>query len=194
LPKGGGAIRGIDEKFTANPATGTGAISIALPLSAGRAGFGPQLSLGYDSGSGNGPFGMGWALSLPQIARRTDRGLPRYQGSEESDIFVLSGAEDLVPELDVTGCGEPRRVEHERDGYCVRRYRPRVEGLFARIERWTCRTSGIAHWRSISRDNILTVYGFDADSRIADPDDPTHVFSWLICRSYDDRGNAVAYQ
>ena len=25
LPKGGGAIRGIDEKFTANPATGTGA-------------------------------------------------------------------------------------------------------------------------------------------------------------------------
>src|SRR3954466_1102054 len=130
LPKGGGAIRGIDEKFTANPATGTGAVSIALPLSPGRGGFGPQLSLSYDSGSGNGPFGMGWALSVPQISRRTDKGLPRYQGAEESDIFVLSGAEDLVPELNVGDCGKPSAVEFERDGYCVRRYRPRIEGLF----------------------------------------------------------------
>jgi len=67
LPKGGGAIRGIDEKFTANPVTGTGAVSIALALSAGRAGFGPQLALKYDSGSGNGPFGMGWMLSTPLV-------------------------------------------------------------------------------------------------------------------------------
>ena len=78
LPKGGGAIRGIDEKFAANPVTGTGALSVPLALSPGRSGFGPQLSLVYDSGSGNGPFGFGWKLSLPSITRRTDKGLPRY--------------------------------------------------------------------------------------------------------------------
>ncbi len=203
LPKGGGAIRGIDEKFTANPATGTGSLSIPLALTAGRSGFGPQLSLSYDSGQGNGPFGIGWSLSLPKIEIRTDKGLPcygraderrsHYRPSEESDIFVLSGAEDLVPELRRDECGTLQIVELERDGYCVRRYRPRVEGLFVRIERWTCRTSGVAHWRSISRDNVLTVYGFDSDSRIADPADPTHIFTWLICRSYDDRGNAIVY-
>ena len=77
--------------------------------------------------------------------------------------------------------------------YRVKRYRPRIEGLFARIERWTCIATGEAHWRSLSKDNVLTVYGPDAAARIADPEDPDHVFSWLICRSYDDTGNAIVY-
>src|SRR5712691_5507509 len=97
LPKGGGAIRGMGEKFAANPVTGTSSMSVPLAVSPGRAGFGPQLSLSYDSGSGNGPFGFGWSLSLPSITRKTDKGLPQYLDAEESDIFILSGAEDLVP-------------------------------------------------------------------------------------------------
>ncbi|HUN96291.1 MAG TPA: SpvB/TcaC N-terminal domain-containing protein, partial [Bradyrhizobium sp.] len=193
LPKGGGAIRGIDEKFAANPVTGTGSLSVALALSAGRSGFGPKLSVEYDSGAGNGIFGFGWQLSLPSITRRTDKGLPQYRDTVESDIFVLSGAEDLVPVLVCDGDGQPRSDEFERDGYRVKRYRPRIEGLFARIERWTSIATGEAHWRSLSKDNILTVYGFDAVSRIADPENPDHVFSWLICRSYDDTGNAIIY-
>ena len=44
LPKGGGAIRGIDEKFAANPVTGAGSLSAPLALSPGRSGFGPRLS------------------------------------------------------------------------------------------------------------------------------------------------------
>src|SRR5207248_1359316 len=67
LPKGGGAIRGMGEKFAANPVTGTGSMSVPIATSLGRSGFGPQLSLSYDSGAGNGPFGFGWSLSLPQI-------------------------------------------------------------------------------------------------------------------------------
>src|SRR5262245_40092072 len=97
LPKGGGALRGIGEKFGANPVTGTGSLTIPLSASPGRAGFAPDLSLTYDSGSGNGPFGFGWTLPLPSITRKTELGLPRYRDAEESDTFVLSGAEDLVP-------------------------------------------------------------------------------------------------
>src|SRR6188474_2401609 len=99
LPKGGGAIRGIGEKFAANPVTGTGSMSVPIATSPGRSGFGPQLSLSYDSAAGNGPFGFGWSLSLPSISRKTDKGLPRYQHTPESDVFILSGAEDLVPAL-----------------------------------------------------------------------------------------------
>jgi hypothetical protein len=99
LPKGGGAIRGIGEKFAANPVTGTGSMAVPIATSPGRSGFGPQLSLSYDSGSGNGPFGFGWTLSLPSITRKTDKGLPRYFDAEESDVYILSGAEDLVPVL-----------------------------------------------------------------------------------------------
>ena len=79
-------------------------------------------------------------------------------------------------------------------GYTIHRYRPRIEGLFARIERWTHRSDGDVHWRSISRDNILTLYGKDANSRIADPDDATRIFTWLICETRDDKGNAVLYE
>ena len=100
LPKGGGAIRGMGEKFAANPVTGTGSLSVPIYTSPGRSGFGPQLSLSYDSGAGNGPFGWGWSLSVPSITRKTDKGLPQYLDDDESDVFLLSGAEDLVPVLD----------------------------------------------------------------------------------------------
>src|SRR5438309_7273430 len=103
LPKGGGAIRGMGEKFAANPVTGTGSTTVPIATSPGRGGFGPQLALAYDSGAGNGPFGFGWSLSLPAITRKTDKGLPQYRDYEESDVFLLSGREDLVPALAANG-------------------------------------------------------------------------------------------
>ena len=36
LPKGGGAIRGIGEKFAANPVTGTGSLTVPIATSPGR--------------------------------------------------------------------------------------------------------------------------------------------------------------
>jgi RHS repeat-associated protein len=198
IPKGGGAIKGIDEKFSVNPATGTGSVTVPIATSPGRAGFGPQLALSYDSGAGNGPFGLGWNLALPAITRKTDKGLPRYQDADESDVFILSGAEDLVPVLVKTGdewlpeALPPRTVDG--DTYAIRRYRPRIEGLFARIERWTDQATGEIHWRSITPDNVTTLYGKTAESRLADPEDPGRVFSWLICQSYDDEGNAIIYE
>ena len=45
LPKGGGALRSIGEKFAANPVTGTGSLTIPIATSPGRCGFGPQLAL-----------------------------------------------------------------------------------------------------------------------------------------------------
>ncbi|MGM8888995.1 SpvB/TcaC N-terminal domain-containing protein, partial [Psychrobacter sp. 1U2] len=69
----------------------------------------------------------------------------------------------------------------------------RIEGLFARIERWTRLSDGDVHWRSISQDNILTLYGKDPSSRIVDPEDASRVFSWLICETRDDKGNAIQY-
>src|SRR4051794_19158765 len=193
LPKGGGAVRGIGEKFAANPVTGTGSMSVPVPTSPGRSGFGPQLSLSYDSGAGNGPFGWGWSLSVSAIARKTDKGLPKYRDADESEVFILSGAEDLVLVLQADGS----RFEDTTTapGYKIHRYRPRIEGLFARIERWTDLATEEIHWRSISRDNITTLYGKTEESRIADPDDPSsRIFTWLICESYDDKGNAAVYE
>ena len=198
LPKGGGALRGIGEKFAANPVTGTASMTVPIATSPGRAGFGPHSTLTYDSGAGNGPFGLGWNLSLPSITRKTDKGLPQYADRDGSDVFLLSGAEDLVPVLVQVGNSGSRKSSTRTVGgktYRVQRYRPRVEGLFARIERWANQADPAdAFWRSISKDNITTWYGRTAESRIADPADATRIFSWLICESYDDLGNAVAYR
>jgi RHS repeat-associated protein len=201
LPKGGAAIRGIGEKFAANPVTGTGAMTLPLATSPGRSGFGPQLTLSYDSGAGNGPFGFGWSLSLPTITRKTDKGLPQYWDDEESDVFILSGAEDLVPVLAETDGHWRRKPLPTRtlngEEYRIQRYRPRIEGLFARIERWTSLQTGKSNWRSITKDNITTLYGKDDNSKVfspADAEHPKRVFSWLICQSYDDKGNAIVYE
>src|SRR6476660_7338185 len=82
FPKGGGAIQGIGEKFGANPVTGTA--SMTLPIATSPSHFVPTLALSYDSGAGNGPFGLGWTLSASAITRKTDKGLPQYRDAEES--------------------------------------------------------------------------------------------------------------
>jgi hypothetical protein len=203
LPRGGGAIRGMGEKFAANPVTGTSSMSVPIATSPGRSGFGPELALSYDSGAGNGTFGFGWSLFIPSITRKTDKGLPQYNDAAESDVFILSGAEDLAPTLvQQDGSWIPESVPDRTVGtatYKIKRYRPRIEGLFARIERWTNTATDEIHWRSITRDNITTLYGKDNNSRIFDPPDsdpvhPTRIYSWLICQSYDDKGNAIVYE
>jgi RHS repeat-associated protein len=198
LPKGGGAIRGIGEKFTANPMTGTGSMSVPVYSSPGRAGFGPQLSLAYDSGKGNGPFGFGWSMTVPAITRKTDKGLPQYRDADESDTFILSGAEDLVSALNFVSGRWSRDVVTRTvygNQYSVHRYRPRVESAFTRIERWlNVADPQDTFWRSISSANVTSWYGKTTASRIADPADPSRVFSWLLCESSDDKGNAAVYE
>lgn len=196
LPKGG-SIRGLGEKFATNPVTGTGTFTLPIYTSPGRSGFGPQLAMAYDSGSGNGPWGFGWKVSLPAISRKTDKGLPQYQEAQNSDIFLLAGAEDLMPALIENGgtwdFDEATRSLYGNT-YQVQRYRPRVEGLYALIERWANLADATdIFWRSISKDNVTSWYGLDATSRIADPADATRVFEWLVSQSYDAKGNVLSY-
>ncbi|HEY5373369.1 MAG TPA: SpvB/TcaC N-terminal domain-containing protein, partial [Polyangiaceae bacterium] len=183
-PKGGGAVRGIGEKFSANAASGTASLSVPIATSPGRAGFNLGLEIHYDSGTGNGPFGEGWRLNLSAISRKTDKGVPSYVDDDESDVFVLADTEDLV---------RVRDGERTVGEFLVVRYRPRVEGGFARIERWSQRQTGDSHWRVTTGDNVTTVYGRSARARIADPDDRRRVFSWLIEEVRDDRGQVVRY-
>src|SRR5690606_35616264 len=118
-----------------------------------------------------------WHLSLQSITRKTDKGLPQYLDAIDSDVYLLSGAEDLVPVLVRNGQGEWEReqIPARTVGgvtYRIDRYRPRIEGLFARIERWTNTADAKdVFWRSISKDYITTWYGKTPDSRIADPAD-----------------------
>ena len=193
LPKGGGAISGLGEKFSPDLFTGTGAFSVPFAVPIGRLGLQPQLTLGYSAATGNGPFGLGWQLSLPGVSRKTSRGLPRYAdvagpGADRPDVFVLSSAEDLVP---VAG-GDPGRV----------RYRPRTEGLFARIEHVRDDTGD--YWEVRGREGTLTRYGtprpggmpvgWTDPAVLADPANPAKVFGWRITGTRDPLGNLIRYE
>ena len=131
LPKGGGAVRGLGEKFAANLVSGTGSLTVPIAVSPGRGGFGPELSVAYDSGGGNGHHFLYALVCSQPVSRQTERGLPLYHDQDDSDTFILSGAEDLV------------RCDEQPLTPGVVRFRPRVEGLFARIEARGCPTAHV---------------------------------------------------
>lgn len=192
LPKGGSPIRSTGETFQPNAFTGTGTLSFPFACTDGR-GISPELTLNYSSGTENGPFGAGFAMPLPNITRRTSRGVPLYN---ESDFFVLSGSDDLVPALLPTTEGwlpEQRTEEIGGEQWNVASYRPQLEKDFSSIEWWQNPESGESFWKTISSDNVASYYGRTANARIADPADMTRIFSWLIERSEDARGNVVQY-
>src|SRR5689334_10068993 len=146
LSKGGGALHGIGETFSPDLHTGTGNFTVPIALPPGRNGFEPQLNLVYSTGNGNGPFGLGWSLSIPGVSRKTSRGIPRYADERgpfsERDTFLLSGSEDLVPVAETAGATH---------------FRPRTEGLFARIDHR--HDADTDHWEVRSKDGLVSVYG-----------------------------------
>jgi RHS repeat-associated protein len=181
LPKGGGALQGIGEKFAPDLHTGTGNFTVPIALPPGRNGFQPQLSLVYSTGNGNGSFGLGWSLSVPGVSRKTSQGIPRYDDTR--DTFVLSGAEDLVP------------VPGGSAG--ATRYRPRTEGLFARIERRLDAKND--YWEVRSKDGLISHYGTPEmrshdDAAVADPTDRTKVFAWKLTETQDAFQNRIVYR
>ncbi len=199
LPKGGGALKGIDEKFTVNAVNGTASLQIPFPLTPGRGGFTPSLSVDYNSGSGNSEFGLGWTLSLPSIQRRTNKKLPLYNDAEESDVFLLAGAEDMVPKLIYNTTTHTWDRDQDigfvigSETYDIKRYRPRIEGLFAKIEHITERNTRGSWWKVTTKDNVVTFYGLSTDCRLSDPENEERIFKWMPQISFDNKGNVMCY-
>lgn len=187
LPKGGGAIKGIDEKFSVNASNGSSSVSLPLPFTAAKGA--PAISLTYNSSSGNGVFGLGWSAAVPSIQRKTDKQLPRYADADESDVFMISGAEDLVPALKTDGTPD----EFTAGNFRIKRYRPRIEGSFTRIERVWPVGENTFYWKVTAPGNAVTFFGSSESSRIADPENPAHIFRWLPEIAFDDKGSLSHY-
>jgi Salmonella virulence plasmid 65kDa B protein len=179
-PRGGGAIKGLGESFSPDLHTGTGNLTVPIAIPPGRNKLQPDVSLVYSSGHGNGLFGLGWALSIPGVARDTTRGIPLY--IDEEDPFLLSGAEQLVP------------TRASPDGAML--YRQRTEGVFARIKHYV--SSQNDYWEVRSRNGLKSLYGHPVsrgtDSAVVrDPDDAHRVFSWSLTETSDPFGNRIEY-
>lgn len=193
LPKGGGALKGIGESFRPNTFSGTGDLSFPVYTSPCRD-FAPQLNLDYSSGSGNGNYGIGFSIELPSVYRQTDKGIPSY---DEKDTFIYFSEGHLTPKL-IERDGrwivdEKTRVGKEGDTWIVRAYVPRVEGALSQIQQWINSDTGESHWRTVSRENVTSIFGRTEGARVADPDNPARIFEWLIEETGDAKGNKIVY-
>jgi RHS repeat-associated protein len=167
------AFAGLAEIPSADLFTGTANTRIAIEVPPGRQGASPALALQYSSNSGPSPYGYGWTLPIPRVARSTKHGVPRFDGS---DVFLLSlGATrvELEPEP-----GTPR-------------YRAKIEGAYLRIGF----DAAANRWRVIDKSGTTFEFGLTPRSRLGpapDRDDGTSV--WLLDRSVDTFGNHVDYE
>jgi RHS repeat-associated protein len=181
LPTGGGALRGVGESFSPDLHMGTGAFLVPIALPRGRNGFNPELELAYSSGHGASSFGLGWELSVSSIRIRTDKRVPHY---DLRDVFLLAGAEDLVP---IAGSG------------AVTAYRPRTDTEFARIER---HQSAVDYWSVRTIDGTTTLYGAHTSAGGAVQGAPDAVvlnplngrpFAWHVAEMRDQFGNRIEF-
>ena len=220
LPTGEGSIQGMGESFTPSLSAGTGTFSVPITLPRGRAGVQPSIGLAYSTSGGNGNVGLGWGLSIPFIARQTDRGLPRYKDRqgwhEEEDRFIYNGGQELVPVdndamalVDASphpdGEGGIRSYDTSRLPIGVtaqwQQYRARIEGGFMRF----FRSPDSKRWVVQGMDGTRFDFGLIAGNE-GIPDlrseralqtefagGTGRIFAWHVTRMSDVHGSNVYY-
>ncbi len=165
LPGGGGNVAGIGATFTPDLSTGTGGLLIPIDTPNGPNDIGPRLNLQYSSAAGNGPFGLGFSITLPRLLIDTEYGFPNYDGN---DPILLEGAGQLL----ALGGGV---------------YRPRVDGGAWRIQK-----SG-SGFTLMTRDGAVYALGVDAAARLADPANPANIFAWYLESIVDALGYTATF-
>ena len=177
---------------------GTANLSYPLEIPAGRNGMQPNLALTYNSGGGNGWLGVGWDISIPAITVETRWGVPRYNSSLESEVYVLGG-EQLVTKGENNNFNPmPHRTNvwqnRMPDGT---QFYPRVNEVFDSIVRHG--TGPTNYWWSVTDRNGITNYygkqkGVNAlDTNSVLRDESGNIAHWALTESVDPYGNNVKY-
>ncbi|HVQ90090.1 MAG TPA: SpvB/TcaC N-terminal domain-containing protein, partial [Mycobacteriales bacterium] len=213
LPEAGGGVSDVlgGAAFRADLFTGAGCLTVPLATPPGRNGMQPDLALEYHTGNGDGPFGFGWQLSLPEVTRAARRSAGDATGPAGAAEFRLGGTE-LVP---VAG-GRPGRERYRSQAGGLRAGELRAkglragglraeglraeglrvgglraEGLPARIEHVT---EGGDFWAVRTGDGLLTRYGVGTSAVVRDLMRPGRIVGWRISETRDAAGNLVRYE
>jgi RHS repeat-associated protein len=164
LPTAPGSIDGLGESFEPQLNTGSYIFQIPLKLPPVRGRVQPEVSMTYNSGTGNGPLGLGWSFRVPSLQRQTDKGLPRY---DSTDTYVTGDGAEIMARADGT-------------------YRAEVEKDFTKWE-----NLGGQGWRATRRDGSVLSFGGTAQARLERA--PGQVFRWMLESAQDTNGNRVEY-
>lgn len=183
----------LEHTIDITPSTGRASAAISLPSPVARAGFNPSLSLHYSASAKNSIFGRGWSVEgFPFVSIDTSKGFPKY---DSTDQFAFNGVTNLLPQKVRSSASWINRTD-ENANYRIQYFRAKTEKEFIRFEKWTDKISGKIHWRSRSKNDVLSVYGFNAagETKIHDPENEYKTFLWLLEVQYDPNGNAILYK
>ncbi|TGM04820.1 hypothetical protein EHQ76_07165 [Leptospira barantonii] len=151
---------------------GSASTSVPIELPPGTKGVIPNLSLSYNSNSGNGIVGMGWNLSgLHTISRNPSFGI-QYNGTDQ---FVTTLAGEL---LDVSGS----RSE----------FHSKKESWIRFVPQGAC-GDGPCTWIATDKDGRKYIFGGTPDSRIsAIGRGAGAIREWALNREEDSFGNGYS--
>ncbi|MBT1697424.1 hypothetical protein KK083_11090 [Fulvivirgaceae bacterium PWU4] len=171
---------------------GSATLSYPLEIPVGRNGIQPQLSISYNSRSGNGWLGLGWSLSIPAISIDTRWGVPRYDPANETETYTLNG--DQLSPVAHRGALEPRSTAAKKQFY------HRIEGAFNKIERHGTNPTNY-YWEVTDKTGTKFFYGatrnggLDKNAVLRDNEasDGGNIAYWALREVRDLNGNGVQY-
>jgi RHS repeat-associated protein len=177
---------------TAN-SSGTVNMSLPIEIPSGRQGMQPQLSISYNSESGNGWLGVGWDVNLPAITVDTRWGVPHYFADKESESYLLNG-EELLPMIQRSDF-----VARNTTGDKI--FTARVEGAFEKIIRHG-NTPATYWWEVIDKQGVKYIYGkYNNDSGrnvkcvlAAGSNNDGNIAYWALAEVRDLNDNFVKYK
>ncbi len=175
----------LDGKFAVDP-DGGASYSIPLKLPPGTAGMLPKLSLGYNSGAGNGLLGVGWALQgLSAITRSPqtpaqDNGVRGAITYGNSDRYSLDGERLMV--INSVDYNDSTAIYHtERESW------QKVVPIYS-SDRPAGR-NGPDGFLVYHKDGKVLEYGNTPDSQIPASSSNLTIRQWCVNKVTDRNGN-----
>ena len=165
---------------------GTASTGFSIVIPNGRGGMQPSFNLQYDSDGGHSWAGMGWDVSAPAVSIETRWGAPRYDASNETETYSISG-EQLIP-----NSHRAEWVGRTAD----KQFYPRREGAFQQIIRKGSSPKNY-YWIVRDKSGVASYYGGTASglSNGAILQDASgNIGHWALCLQVDLKGNTVEYE
>ncbi|OOG39664.1 FG-GAP-like repeat-containing protein [Polaromonas sp. A23] len=168
-------------QFSVNE-SGAATYSIPIQVPPGVAGMQPQLSLEYNSQSGNGLLGMGWSLSGLSAITRCPRtmaqdGVRGGVGYDMNDRFCLDGQRLILVSGTYGAANSEYRTERES---------------FSKITAYGSAGNGPAYFTMQTKAGLTMELGNTADSKIEAQGKPT-VRVWALNRVQDVKSNFMTF-
>lgn len=175
---------------------GSANLQYAFEMPPARNGMAPSLAISYNSDGGNGWLGQGWDLSVPSITLDTRWGVPRYDLTNETETYSLSGS--MLSTMDDNGA---MSVAHRGDKIARksdRQFYTRQGGDFSRIIRKGSSPADY-YWEVTDKQGVVYTYGGEGavlKGTVTDLSGNTRevISEWKLKRVVETHGDWIEYE